>query len=216
MKHNRYFFLDELNSKHFYKLIDCLSLLCERMVLVLSEDLLTLNKTEHFLEKLNSITKVNKYLSKNSYGMIRSDESVYIIEFLINEHSISLIKESFFGLFRLGPFEDLTFLRSDGSPFMITILHEEIGYIDCSVEEYKLMMKLFPNLGLILSENIKEVEFVVVRISNPVHDIVEDLRIIKKFDSEQTAFTFCESLNEIFSDDNGHKYFVKAINPHMY
>jgi hypothetical protein len=103
---------------------------------------------------LNLIKNLEQFLlntreSNEWPGTILFNDTAIIRVYKFNNESLSILKQAANGLYDwVHPdlLEDLCFLRKDGRPLLVTISHENDGYLELTDEEKTELVKRIPNV----------------------------------------------------------------------
>ena len=154
MKREFYSIAEPLTSEGYIQLLQNLVRFCDRGLFVLrSTDL-----NPAILRLIESLETYNlKNVKGSSWpGTELSGHEADIFTFDFNDESLLVLLKSAENLTDwLEPNwpEDLSFLRPDGTPFFVSITHENAFYFDIDVNEYDAVSSGLPNLKLRKNSN---------------------------------------------------------------
>ena len=122
----------EPKGKVYQDLLDLCSIYCSKFLLVVHDELGLSTAGFHFLDIAQKFL-LNKIRSRTWPGTESLDEEAAVYQYELAQDSIVILKSHACGLYDwVQPElpEDLCFIRSDGSAFLVSIAHEKDAYID--------------------------------------------------------------------------------------
>lgn len=194
----KYYFTEQLNSELLELfLIESLEY-CDKFSLIWRDDLLDdhyADEKDELLEQL-SIFMVGQAKVQEWPGtqIFNSWATMYMFRF--TQQSISVLFKFLKSLFQCHCFEDFVLYNKSGLPFLTTIFHEEIAFLDVDETTVKQIFKQIPILQelLIAQDKCKQRYAVSVKCDDSIV-YLPPVKIIKIFDSEIQAEMFIERMS---------------------
>ena len=158
MNRNIYNFLEEPASHKYRTLIDYSTRYCDTFLLVVQDpDWFELSAKE-LLSRLEPFLKEKVISSEwpgTSLGTGYTSTGATIYKFYLNGETAEILKNATDGLYRwIRPWlpEDLSLLRPDGTPWLVSIAHEEDGYLELGADEEHRLCEALPEIASILKK----------------------------------------------------------------
>jgi hypothetical protein len=150
-----YSFITEPKGDIYRSLLDYSLNDCQYFQLIVRRDWDLSEKGKSAVEKLNSFLikkeEVSEWPGTKMFG-----GTVTLLQFVLSLQSVKVLSQLTSGLYSyLYPhfFEDLSMLRPDGEPWLISIAHEKDGYLVLSDIEFQNITAAIPCLRDILKED---------------------------------------------------------------
>ena len=194
----KYYFTEQLNSELLELfLIESLEY-CDKFSLIWRDDILDdhyVSEKDELLEQLSSFmvgqAKVQEWPGTKIFN---SGATMYT--FRLTQQSIFALLKFLKTLFQCHCFEDFVLYHKSGLPFLTTIFHEEIAFLDIDETTIKQIFKQIPILQelLIAQDKCKQRYAVSVKCDDSIA-YLPPVKIIKIFDSEIQAEMFIERMS---------------------
>jgi hypothetical protein len=167
MNRKIYNFLEEPTFRKYRILIDYSTRYCDTFLLVIQDpDWFELSAWD-MLSRLGPFLK-EKFLSLEWPGTILGNGDISksdhgdntstgptIYKYYLNKETAEILKNATHGLYSwIQPNlpEDLSLLRPDGSPWLVSITHERDGYLELSTDEKEQLFEALPEIASILEK----------------------------------------------------------------
>jgi hypothetical protein len=145
-------FVEEPKGETYRALVDYAATRCDKVLLVVRGSLPLDPSAEAALNRLSAYLHMSSDRSEWP-GTTLISGTARVLQYRLSEGCAAALKECAVGLYSwrqpLLP-EDLCFLRSDGSPFLVSIAHERDGYLELSEAEMQRLLADIPRLGPLL------------------------------------------------------------------
>ena len=144
--------LNELSGKIYHQLINYGLNYCDKFLLVIRHSLPLSHHAEHVLDELNLFLMEQRNCSEWP-GTILINDTAMVQKYHLNQDSIMIIKtysEKISDWKQPNLPEDLCLLRDDGTPWLVSIVHEGDIYLEISIEEKEILIKDMPKIKSIL------------------------------------------------------------------
>ena len=202
----KYYFTEQLNSELLELfLIESLEY-CDKFSLIWRDDLsddYCAGEKDELLEELSTfIVAQIKVQEWPGTKILNSWATMYT--FHLTQQSIFVLLKFLKSLFQCHCFEDFVLYHKSGLPFLTTIFHEEIAFLDIDETTITQIFKQIPILQelLIEQEKCKQRYAVSVKYDNDT-TYSPPVKIIKIFDSETQAEMFVERMSSYgYSEDD--------------
>jgi hypothetical protein len=153
MNRQIYNFQFEPREENYYRLLNLALEFCDRLLLVERSSIPLSLLGKEFAQRLNGFL-IETMNGDEWPGTKLLDEKAVIRVFKFNLDSLEILKSFTCGLYDwVQPelLEDLCLLRSDGTPWLVSISHEKDGYFELTECEKNQVIEKFP--GLLCSAN---------------------------------------------------------------
>ncbi len=202
----KYYFTEQLNCELFELFLIESFEYCDKFSLIWRDDLSDDHSTgekDELLEQLSIFiegqAKVQEWPGTKIFN---SWATMYT--FRLTQQSIFVLLKFLKSLFQCHCFEDFVLYHKSGLPFLTTIFHEEIAFLDVDETTIKQIFKQIPILQelLIAQDKCKHRYAVSVQYDNSTA-YSPPVKIIKIFDSETQAEMFIERMSSWgYSEDD--------------
>lgn len=143
-----YTFTVEPRGILYEELLDLGAVYCNQALLVIRESCALSKNAQKTLQRLHRFEAARERRSEWPGTELHGGEAL-VLFYRLNEDSISEFKKASNALFSWKQPElpeDLCLLRSDGSPWLVTIAHEQDAYLELSEDEYARVVRSLPSL----------------------------------------------------------------------
>ena len=194
----KYYFTEQLNSELLELFLIESFEYCDKFSLIWRDDILDdhyVSEKDELLEQLSTFmvgqAKVQEWPGTK---ILNSEATMYT--FRLTQQSIFALLKFLKTLFQCHCFEDLVLYHKSGLPFLTTIFHEEIAFLDVDETTVKQIFKQIPILQelLIAQDKCKQRYAVSVKCDDSIV-YLPPVKIIKIFDSEIQAEMFIERMS---------------------
>lgn len=149
MKLERYWFAEEPRGELYHSLIEIGRQSASRMILVLHPKLDLSDHAQAVLEQLQPWLESSEIGTEWPGTMLLGGETARVDEYALTAESSAVIAEAAEHLYAwVQPElpEDLSLLRDNGRPWLVTIAHEHESFLSLTAEEYIALGEQSPGL----------------------------------------------------------------------
>jgi hypothetical protein len=156
MTRSVYSFTTEPKGDLYKRLLDYSLNDCQYFQLIIRPDWPLSEKAKSVAEELNSFLVKKEQVSEWPGTIMFGGSPVTLLQYVLNPQSLRILKRLTPGLYHyLYPnfFEDLSILRPDGEPWLISVAHEKEGWMILSEIEFQNITTAIPRIWYMLRKD---------------------------------------------------------------